>query len=176
MLKDVLVSWIQNYFREAVRRNINSWGYIEAIFKIKYISELEWNIRLVRIKLNKFQDLTLHYTEIFLLYIHVLIYRKNSTKSRDIWILRYTENKNIELASHFRLLLSSFPKSNYISEKRKYIFLIILFIGFCYFHFSWIKRHWKSSEICFWDSIPENKKYLIGLNRLFWYRFLLSAF
>ena len=30
---------------------------------------------------------------------------------------------------------------NYISEKRKYIFLIILFIGFFHFHFSCIKPH-----------------------------------
>ena len=30
-------------------------------------------------------------------------YIENSTESSDTWILRYTENKNIQLASHFVL-------------------------------------------------------------------------
>ena len=33
-------------------------------------------------------------------YVWLIIY-DNSTESSDIWILRYTENKNIQLASHF---------------------------------------------------------------------------
>ena len=58
------------------------------------------------IKLNKFQDLKLLYTEIFwsdmliTKYINsccisLFWYIENSIQSSDIWILRYTENKNI---------------------------------------------------------------------------------
>ena len=42
-----------------------NWIELNWIVSKLYISELEWNILLVRIKLNKFQDLTLLYTEIF---------------------------------------------------------------------------------------------------------------
>ena len=109
---------------------------------------------LVWIKINfKLQYLISLYTGIFCSII--MFSYDNSTESSDTWILRYTENKNILLASHFepyyiipaQILQISFPKSIYISEKRKesYFFIPVSVIDMV----SW--RKWHCNLVIFED-------------------------
>ena len=96
---------LQKYFGEARRRNISYAILYEHRVGDPMATKISTGLvsrqaQLTRLYLFGIKSSWIKSQKYIKYYIWYIIY-DNSTESSDTWILRYTENKNIQLASHF---------------------------------------------------------------------------